>query len=222
MSEEIKNVKLSFSCSEDWDGMTQTDDGGKHCDKCQKKVYDFTNSKVDEFRIVLAQNNYMVCGKFSSQQTFNKQKSKQLFLKKWLSAAIVLLGINLWNNRAVAQHKKPKLNIQKKLEYDDVPVVGEVLSPEPLPEYPGGYEKFNTFILKNLHAPAGAHGRVVVQLTIEKDGQLTNAKILGSIGKAADNEVLRVVKLSPKWVPAKLNGKPIRSKVVVPFVFELK
>lgn len=67
MQQDITNVKLNFSCSENWDAMTQAD-GGKHCDKCQKKVYDFTNSKADEFRKVLAENSYKVCGRFKIEQ----------------------------------------------------------------------------------------------------------------------------------------------------------
>jgi hypothetical protein len=67
MNEPIKNIKLSFTCSENWDAMPQAN-GGRHCDKCQKKVHDFTKSKADEFRKVLAENNYNVCGRFSLEQ----------------------------------------------------------------------------------------------------------------------------------------------------------
>lgn len=94
MSEEIKNVKLSFSCNENWDAMPLAD-GGRHCDKCQKKVYDFTNSKEDEFRKILEENREGICGHFSTEQMVQKNLSLT-FWKRWMPAAVVYIGISLF------------------------------------------------------------------------------------------------------------------------------
>ncbi|QJD95094.1 hypothetical protein HH214_03975 [Mucilaginibacter robiniae] len=95
MKEEIKNVQLRFSCSENWNEMPKAE-GGRYCDKCQKKVYDFTDSKVADFQRILAENNHNVCGRFTRQQ-MHVQPVILPFWKKWLSAAMVILGINLTN-----------------------------------------------------------------------------------------------------------------------------
>jgi hypothetical protein len=101
MSEEIKDVKLSFSCNENWEAMADAT-GGKHCDKYRKKVYDFTNSKADEFFKVLAENNNRVCGRFNASQMASTIIVLPLW-KKWLSAAMLLAGINLFGCKGNAQ-----------------------------------------------------------------------------------------------------------------------
>jgi hypothetical protein len=91
---EITNIKLKFSCSENWDTMPDAE-GGKHCDKCQKKVYDFTNSKADEFRQIMAENNNQVCGHFSSEQLVRKYPTLN-FWRRWMPAAVVFTGLTLF------------------------------------------------------------------------------------------------------------------------------
>jgi hypothetical protein len=107
MSEEIKNVQLKFSCSKSWDMMTNAN-GGRHCDKCQKKVYDFSNSNVEEFQRILAENNYNVCGRFTQQQLHTQPVVGLPLWKKWLSAAMVLISINVWGSKVFAQRTKHK------------------------------------------------------------------------------------------------------------------
>jgi hypothetical protein len=93
MEEYIKNIQLKFSCNANWEAMTPDGDG-RFCNRCQKKVYDFTDSKAAEFQQILAENNYNVCGRFTMQQ----MATEPILLpkwKKWLSAALVLIGITL-------------------------------------------------------------------------------------------------------------------------------
>jgi len=93
MANDIENIQLKFSCDANWEAMIP-DGGGRFCAKCQKKVYDFTNCKVAEFQQILAENNYKVWGRFNLQQ----MATEPILLpkwKKWLSAALVLIGITL-------------------------------------------------------------------------------------------------------------------------------
>jgi protein TonB len=92
------------------------------------------------------------------------------------------------------------------------------------PQFPGGEKAFYTFLGKNLKWPDSsidAQGKVLVSFYIEKDGQLTNFKIERSLGALFDNEAIRVLKKSPKWIPAKQNGRPIRYKYTVPVNFTI-
>jgi outer membrane biosynthesis protein TonB len=59
-------------------------------------------------------------------------------------------------------------------------------------------------------------GKVFVMFIIEKDGSITNANILRDIGYGTGDEMLRVIKLSPKWIPAKKDGLPVRVQYSIP------
>lgn len=100
-------------------------------------------------------------------------------------------------------------------------------NPEEVASYPGDMETFWTFLMKNLHYPEGAEadsiqGRVIVRFVVEKDGSLTNYEILHSPDDRLTDEALRVLRMMPRWQPAKNNGRPVRSRYVVPVAFRLK
>lgn len=86
------------------------------------------------------------------------------------------------------------------------------------PEFPGGTQKFLEFAAKNYKMPeeAGLKGKVYVSFVVEKDGSLTDIKVIRDIGYGTGKEAVRVVKLSPKWSPAELNGKKVRSNYALP------
>lgn len=70
-------------------------------------------------------------------------------------------------------------------------------------------------------ASNGIQGRVYVQFIIEKDGTVTNVKVIKSDDPLLDKEALRVVKLSPVWNPAKKQGRPVRKLITFPIIFKL-
>jgi TonB family protein len=69
---------------------------------------------------------------------------------------------------------------------------------------------------------AGASGTVRVHFIVEKDGTLTNVKVPDSVHPALDAEGIRIVKAMPKWAPAKVKGKAVRSKMMLVLPFRLK
>lgn len=90
----------------------------------------------------------------------------------------------------------------------------------------GGMEKFYAFVKENMSYPAEARkdsieGRVFIEFVVEKDGSLTNFKSLKSIGHGCDEEAIRVLALSPPWVPAQQKGEVVRQRMVLPVVFNL-
>ena len=97
---------------------------------------------------------------------------------------------------------------------------------EQLPQYPGGAVEFMKWLTATLKYPDQAlknkiEGRVMVSFIVEKDGSLTSIKIEKSVNKLLDNEALRVMRLMPKWTAGTEKGKPCRSKVAIPIVFEI-
>ncbi|WP_220399666.1 energy transducer TonB [Filimonas effusa] len=84
-------------------------------------------------------------------------------------------------------------------------------------KFPGGDAAFREFLAKHLRkevaakngAPVGLH-KVVVAFLIEKDGSVSEVKILEDPGYGTGEEVMRVIKKSPRWFPATIQGKPVR------------
>ncbi|MEN9336171.1 MAG: hypothetical protein RLZZ500_1158 [Bacteroidota bacterium] len=90
------------------------------------------------------------------------------------------------------------------------------------PDFPGGIAKFYSFIQKNYIAPdePGLKGQVFVSFVVEKDGSLTDIKILRDIGYGTGKEAERVLRKSPRWTPAEQNGKKVRCSYQIPIKIE--
>ena len=79
--------------------------------------------------------------------------------------------------------------------------------------------------MENIHYPAeavksGAQGRVVVQFEVESDGSLGNITVVKSVSPELDAEVIATIKKMPKWIPATIDGKAVKSTMVLPFTFK--
>ena len=95
------------------------------------------------------------------------------------------------------------------------------------PEFPGGSDSLYAYIARNIRYPEAAkkekiEGRVFVTFVIEKDGQVSSAKILRDIGGGCGEEAIRVVKSMPKWKPGTQNGQPVRVQFNLPVSFQLQ
>lgn len=95
------------------------------------------------------------------------------------------------------------------------------------PEFPGGMDSMYAFIQKNLIYPEkakaeGIEGRVFITFTIEKDGSVSNVKILRGIGGGCDEAAKEVIEKMPKWQPGTQREKPVRVQFNLPIKFELE
>ena len=98
---------------------------------------------------------------------------------------------------------------------------------EQMPEYPGGIAASVEYIQKNMRYPEaaeknGTQGRVTVQFIIDKEGNVTNPKVLRSVDKDLDAEAIRLVGAMPKWKPGMQKGKAVAVKYTLPVVFKLE
>jgi periplasmic protein TonB len=98
---------------------------------------------------------------------------------------------------------------------------------EQMPEFPGGEDSLYSFIARHIRYPqaakeSGIQGRVFVTFVVEKDGSVSDARILRGIGGGCDEEALRMVQAMPKWLPGKQRGKPIRVQYNMPIKFSLE
>lgn len=94
------------------------------------------------------------------------------------------------------------------------------------PRFPGGEEACMLWLAENIVYPEtcveqGIQGRVYAQFVIEKDGSLTNIKIVRSPHQDLSEEAIRVLADMPKWKPGIQRGKPVRAKYSLPVYFRL-
>lgn len=94
------------------------------------------------------------------------------------------------------------------------------------PEPEGGMAAFYKYVGKEMDYPKqarrmGVEGRVFMQFVVDKDGSLTEIKVLKGIGSGCDEEAIRVLKAAPKWKPGKQRGRPVKVRMSIPIVFRL-
>ena len=97
---------------------------------------------------------------------------------------------------------------------------------EQMPKYTGGEEAMMKYVAENIKYPQAAKdknisGRVFVGFVIEKDGSVSNVKVVRGIGGGCDEEAARVIKEMPKWKPGMQKGKPVRVNYMMPIFFKL-
>lgn len=98
---------------------------------------------------------------------------------------------------------------------------------EQMPQFPGGMTGLMQYLAKNVKYPAdalkeGIQGRVHVQIVVDKNGKVSNAKIAKGVSPSLDAEALRVVYNMPQWRPGMKDGKPVNVKYVFPILFNLQ
>lgn len=98
---------------------------------------------------------------------------------------------------------------------------------EHMPEFTGGgMPALMEYLSKNIKYPEaamkkGIQGRGIVQFVVEKDGSITNVKILRGVDPELDKEAVRVVSAMPKWKPGTQRGEAVRVRFTVPVMFRL-
>jgi len=98
---------------------------------------------------------------------------------------------------------------------------------ESMPEYPGGEAALYTYLAENIKYPqmakeSGIQGRVFVTFVVERNGSVTDVRILRGIGGGCDEEAIRVVSSMPRWTPGMQRGKAVRVQYNLPVKFTLQ
>lgn len=91
----------------------------------------------------------------------------------------------------------------------------------------GGPNEFTKWVNQRLVYPEiakenGVQGRVTLQFTVEKDGSVTNVKVLRGVDSSLDREAVRVVQSSPKWTPGKQRDRTVKVTYTFPVIFQLR
>lgn len=121
---------------------------------------------------------------------------------------------------------------------DELVIVGDIIDSENPenkydtvvdihPSFPGGYEKLMEWISQHLIYPPVAcenqvQGKVIIEFWVMPDGSIDDAKVKEGVDPDLDEEALRVVRELPRFNPAQLNGKAVKSRFTLPIVFRLE
>ena len=97
---------------------------------------------------------------------------------------------------------------------------------EKMPEFPGGTAELMKFLQQNIKYPEQARkdsiqGRVIVQFTIKKTGEVSNTTVIRSVSPELDAEAIRVINAMPLWTPGEQKGEPVNVKFTLPIQFRL-
>ena len=128
-------------------------------------------------------------------------------------------------------------------EEEDSPVVGKKDNPsekddpveetsvydiaEQMPEFKGGNTALHKWLESNIEYPAsarnsGKEGNVILSFVVERDGSISDVKVIKSLDPELDKEAVRVVGNMPKWMPGMQDGKTVRVKFMLPIRFSLQ
>ena len=97
---------------------------------------------------------------------------------------------------------------------------------EQMPSFPGGPSALMEWLSNNVKYPVvaqenGVQGRVVVSFVVERDGSITDVKVVRGVDPSLDREASRVVRAMPRWIPGRQNGECVRVRYNVPIAFRL-
>ncbi|MDY0988001.1 M56 family metallopeptidase [Flavobacterium sp. CFBP9031] len=167
--------------------------------------------------VALASNiNYLITKKRLLMMT--KEKSPLAMILKVSSVATVSVVLLIaFNSQAVAQTSFSGKNANDNRISEKTNVKQ--------PQFPGGIEKFYMFVGQNFRMPEEfskhkMEGKLFVEFMVEKDGSLSEFKIVKDLGYGVSDEVIRVLKLSPKWIPATENGQTVRVMYSLPITLQ--
>ena len=98
---------------------------------------------------------------------------------------------------------------------------------EQQPEFPGGPEALLKFIGENVRYPKeaqekGIQGRVIVNFVVNKDGSLSDMKVVRGQDASLDAEAIRIISTMPKWKPGMQRGKAVNVRFTLPITFRLE
>jgi TonB family protein len=146
------------------------------------------------------------------------EKSGTYAVKKDSADAAKLLIQKITPEKAVAAYSEEMANDGGDKVYFKV---------EKMPEYPGGMAALGKFLGEKVEYPAdakkkGIEGKVFVNFLVEKDGSVTNVKVLKGVSSDLDQEARRVVSMLPKWTPGEEKGQPVRVAFTLPINFKLQ
>jgi protein TonB len=121
--------------------------------------------------------------------------------------------------------KQNEVVVEKVEQKEEETKVFEVV--EQMPQFPGGDGALMQYLSSHIKYPVvaeenGIQGRVVCTFVVERNGSITDVRVVKSVDPSLDKEAVRVIKGMPNWIPGKQNGSAVRVKYTLPVTFRLQ
>ncbi|WOK07391.1 TonB family protein [Imperialibacter roseus] len=179
-------------------------------------------------RLALNGAGYHIANHFNKSLTLKRIamiKSDKLKVRWWKLAATAPVGLLFFFFVSCEQQSGNEPVREIEVAADDA--AKEIFTVvEELPAFPGGMNNLYKYFSTNLTYPpqakaAGTEGKVFVEFVVNKNGTVSDAKVIKGIGSGCDEEAIRVVTSSPEWTPALQRGKKVRTRMILPVFFTL-
>jgi TonB family protein len=216
--EPFQKIQLAFKCPKAF-GELQPCTGGWHCSDCQKIVHDFRGMTEAQILDAFRNSGQTLCGMYDAGSIrVIPQKVKWY---RWAPAALLaLIGLTSCQKTILGEPRYQNKNMEQAAGMNapaQDTLFGVVL--EINPSFPGGEAAFTKYILQHVKYSGGYKGRVFVQFVVERDGSLSDIKVVKGSDNELNEQLISVIAKAPKWKPGIQNGKPNRVQFTVPFSF---
>ena len=163
-----------------------------------------------------------------SDEMYGYKIQPYMMLREWSRVVDRNIRELLKMNRSM--DLETEIRIDEPVERDEKPVATDpnriynIAEVEVMPSFPGGHTAMESHFKKNLsYTPemkeTGYYARILLTFVVEKDGALRDIKVVRNLCPACDAEVVRVLKMVPKWIPARIGNKPVRTSMAIPVMF---
>ena len=165
----------------------------------------------------------------------DKSGGWQVFVRPKLLVGSLIVGLGLTvpktvqaQNKSANEKKKDFLkDVKDTLKSNEVEELVYCYVMEQMPQYPGGESELLNFVGKNLRYPESAvnhkiQGKVIVRFVVNETGEVDKIQVVRSLQAECDKEAIRVIKLFPKFIPGKQNGKNTKVLYTLPITFKLE
>lgn len=191
-------------------------------------------------------NNFSVLPLKNRIKMLNRKRTKNIMRSKYLMffpmIALLMLFGNCTNKAATGQSQAGEVKDSAAVTTQTPPVAvvpnADVEEPkdelgtvfnvvEVMPEFPGGAQALMKYLSEEINYPddaiaSGTQGRVIAQFIVNKDGSISDVKVVKSVSESLDKEALRVIKEMPKWKPGMQKGEAVRVEYTVPVTYRLQ
>lgn len=139
-----------------------------------------------------------------------------------MKKAFIILLVAFCFQNSFSQDESGVIKVRKELNNEPILITSEIIA-----SFPGGDSAMQAYLAKTIIYPEdlknrNIKGRVYCQFIVEKDGSISNEKIIRSSHKEFNNPILDAIRSMPKWSPGIQSGKSARVEFVIPVIFENK
>ncbi len=150
-------------------------------------------------------------------------------MKKLLLITLFLLGYTSYSQEEVPTSiGVPKKQTDNQIENKNaIDYIYDASSVTEKPKFPQGEKAMKDFFRQNYIVPQeiiknNISDKIFASFVVERDGSLTNIKVLRDLGFGTGKEAIRVLKKMPKWIPGQINGKAVRVNYFIPIFINEK